>query len=601
MISTAKYLWDEKSMNIRGALMSHEMKRRMFWALFGLVLLGAFLTVPCCWSQQEGDMVGEAGGDVSEIEAKLDQPVGPINIAGVKWRDFLNVLSKQTGVTFIPSPKVTTNVDVNLSKTTLRSILDEFLPLHGLAYQITPTAVKVITEGEVVPPDVVLLERTFLIQYTTVEKIKNAIQLLKSPEGQIVADPTAKQIIVKDTADVLMEMEALVQKLDVPTTTRIFKIRYVDTKIVMDQIKEILSGEKGSIQEDPKTGTLIITDIPENLERAAKIIEEIDVKTDLTVIKINFADPKEVIKMAKEFLGEEAYIEYDERTNQIIIDDIPSRVEKVRELIRRLDEPEKVVYIEAEIVDFSLTDKMELGFDWEIGKSVNIHSVSEAIWLEPLLKVINGSASMTYLQPENYKVAIKAMEDTGHAKVLASPRVLVKNNEGAKLQVGTEEPYSVRSTRGYGGGYRDDYGGGGDYYSQRTRDVGIILDVEVKINEAGYVEMDIRLENSSAELVNLSGVENSGLRVRKSEVETITPAKDGRTVVVGGLIEESKNSSVAGLPLLSRIPLIGWLFGKYVKTNSRHKLLLLDIVLRPFVELFVLGKGIFLQNLRRSF
>lgn len=542
-----------------------ELSLRLSCLFISFALLLLIFGGSCCWAQEEE-------GSTAEIEAKLEKNFPSLVITGIDWPNFFSLLSKQAGVTIVPSPKVQAKgkVDVSLTDVTLRNILDEFLPLHGMYAEITPSAVKVMTEEERPEVPETYYTRTFVIKYTSVDKITQAIQPLKTPGGTIIEDQATKQIVVTDTASALSEMEEMIEKLDVETITRIFKIKYTDTEMIINQIQDILSGEKGSIQEDPKTGTLIITDIPENIERAAQIIEQLDVKTDLSVFRINFADPGEVIKLAKEFLSQDAFIEFDERTSQIVIDDIPSRVAKVADLIQRLDEPEKVVYIEAEIVDLNLTDKMDIGLDWEFGKAVDVQSASDLLALDPLIKIVGGNLNWTYLTPQNYKFALKALENTGDAKILASPRVFVKNNEGAKLQVGTEEPYSVRSNTGY----RDDRYGGNDIYTQRSKDVGIILDVEVKINDAGYVEMDIELTNSSAELVNLSGIENSGLRVRKSEVKTIAPVKDGRTVAIGGLVEEMNNVSVSGVPFLSRIPIIGWIFGKFISDKSKHKLLL---------------------------
>ena len=533
--------------------------------LFTFTVASVLLLSAPAWTQEvEGE---------GNIELKLQQVLPQINAASVSLRDFLMLLSRQTGVSFIPSPKaMSIKVDLQVTEVTLKQVLEEYLSMYGLWYQVTPTAIKIMAQDEKPPEELILKNRTFIIEYTTVDKIKSAISALKSPEGQIIADPATKQIVVTDTVEALSEMEELIKKLDVQTQTRIFEIKYVEIDEVMKQLEDIISREKGAIQEDARTGKLIITDIPENLARAEQIIAELDVETTMRVFQINFADPDDVLDLIEPLLTKDAYLEHDERTNKIIIDDIPAKLKKVEALIKSLDEPEKVVFIEAEIVDLVLSEQTSVGLDWEIGKAVDITSASDLQILEPLVNIIQGNAQWSYLRPQNFRLALNALQKTGKANVLASPRVMVKNNEGALMNVGSEEPYAVRTNRGY---YNEDrWGGGGDTYTQRSKDVGIILDVIVEINNSGYVELDIQLENSSGEFVELAGVSNSGLRVRKTEVKTIVPVKDGRTVVLGGLIQETSNRDVSGVPFLSKVPILGWFFGKLGTTAEKHKLLL---------------------------
>jgi len=536
--------------------------------LSGLLFLAFLLSLFAFPVEEARCQEEEATGS---IESKLDTVLPPISLASVEWRDFLGMLSMQTGISFLPSAKITDKVNVNLTQPmTLRQILDDFLAMQGLAYEITPTAIKVMTIGEVPQEEVLLIERIFSIKSAPVEKIREAITPLKSPEGMIIADSSTKQIVVTDTVENLSKMEELIKKLDVETITRIFPIKYVELDVVLEELREVLGGEPGNLQKDVKKNTLIVTDIPETLLRVEQIIEQLDKPTTLRVFKISFADPEEVIKLIEPFLSEEAYVELDERTSQIIIDDIPSRMEKVEEAIRRIDEPDKVVYIEAEIVDLSLNDNMKIGLDWNIGKNVDIESASDLLILEPLINVIEGKLDWTYLQPQNYRVSLEALESVGKANILASPRLLVNHNEQGVMRVGSEEPYSVRTNTRYNN--NNNYSG--DIFTLRFKEVGITLDVKVKIISSGYVHMDIELVNSSGEFVSLAGVENSGIRVKETEVKSIVTVKDGRTIVLGGLIQEKNDRTVGGIPFLSRIPILGWIFGKIETKTEKSKLLL---------------------------
>jgi general secretion pathway protein D len=101
----------------------------------------------------------------------------------------------------------------------------------------------------------------------------------------------------------------------------------------------------------------------------------------------------------------------------------------------------------------------------------------------------------------------------------------------------------------------------------------VILKVTPHINESRYVTLDVRQEVSQAQTNSLGGTESPIIRNRIAETTMVV--KDGQTLVIGGLIEETSSRSREGLPYLSKIPILGYLFGETIEVMSKKELVLL--------------------------
>jgi general secretion pathway protein D len=151
------------------------------------------------------------------------------------------------------------------------------------------------------------------------------------------------------------------------------------------------------------------------------------------------------------------------------------------------------------------------------------------------------------------------------AKVLAAPHILVSDNRDAKIQVGQQVPLLTSETYGTVGV--------APQRNYQYKDIGIILKVKPRINEGGLVSLEIIQEISTAEKITLGGTEQ--LLLNKTEASTNLVVQDGQTIVIGGLIREDTSKASSGIPFLSRIPLIGWLFGSWEDDKKRQELIIL--------------------------
>jgi type IV pilus assembly protein PilQ len=154
---------------------------------------------------------------------------------------------------------------------------------------------------------------------------------------------------------------------------------------------------------------------------------------------------------------------------------------------------------------------------------------------------------------------LTAMESMGKTKILSTPRVLVVQNESAKINVGQELP--IPST---------------DAEGNRTvqwREVGIMLDVKPQVTNDGRIFMEIKVEKAS-QGDPVATTEGLMFSINSNKAETQVLIADGETAVIGGLSEEGIQEQTSQTPGLGSIPGLGWLFRQQGKSEVRRELMI---------------------------
>jgi general secretion pathway protein D len=153
--------------------------------------------------------------------------------------------------------------------------------------------------------------------------------------------------------------------------------------------------------------------------------------------------------------------------------------------------------------------------------------------------------------------------------VISSPHILASNNKEAKIQIGTSEPiltntYTTTATSTIGV-----VEGTIEY-----KDVGIILTVTPRISDSGLITLDVQIEKSDASTKNVFDRKDVPFFDKKT-AQTVLSVLEGQTIVIGGLIEDTKKRNKGGIPILSRIPILGALFGFHDFQDKKRELVLL--------------------------
>ncbi|MCM2357105.1 MAG: type IV pilus secretin PilQ [Geobacteraceae bacterium] len=255
-----------------------------------------------------------------------------------------------------------------------------------------------------------------------------------------------------------------------------------------------------------------------------------------------------------------AAISPDARTNRVIVTDIEDRLDKMGNLLKELDLPEKQVMIEARIVEATSTFTRDLGVQWGIHYQDGAASFLGINDLDTGFGGIvsqapssgtsgpGGAIGMSFGKlTSNIQIDLRlsAAATAGLVKIISTPKVVTLNNKAAKISQGQSIPYLSLSAEG-----------------TRTEFVEAALTLEVTphITADGSIGMKIKASNNSPGTGDPPSI-------NKKEATTELQVMNGETTVIGGIYVDSDTESNTGVPFLMDIPLLGWLF----KSNSKNK------------------------------
>lgn len=508
---------------------------------------------------------------------------GPVEFTDLDIKTVAQILTGQSGVPIIVGGSVNATVSLSLNNPTIREILDSVLPANNLAYAVDDNGVIQINTPEIIERDfgvqVDLIRRVFSPQYRDIVEFEDALTGLKSPQGSIFLDSDTGRVIVEDTPDAIEAMEELILTFDIETSTEVFQIRYGNAAEIAEQLVGVVNTIDGQLLVNQRNNVIIITDTVERLARARAIIEQLDVRLEFRVIPLAFAYPEDVLPLAEIFLSENGYIDFDPRTSRVIIQDIPSIVDQIVELIQELDISPQQVYVEVDIVQinndrsFSFGTTASFGEDIGEGGDPSAPNVASATGgggffsFNPFLTTSGSGISLLDVNQGSYRIQLDALVTKDLAEVIASPRLMIEDGGFGSFTLGSQEPFATRQQNNFFNS------SSGDYFTQQFRDVGTSINLEVYASEAGYVNMFINIEDTRARRVELSNL-GEGLAVDGSFIDTSITVKDSRTVVLGGIINRNTSSTRSGVPILSSIPIIGNLFSNRSKDSAKQKLLI---------------------------
>jgi len=274
----------------------------------------------------------------------------------------------------------------------------------------------------------------------------------------------------------------------------------------------------------------------------------------------------------------EINIVVDEANNALVIRAFQRDYRAIVETIKKLDIYPKQVLIEVMLAEITLDDTTQFGIEWSRFLSSQPPNAQEVVLgarppadpFSAALTAIGIRYSIVELGGR-VSAAIHAAATRGRLKVVSSPHILASNNKEAKIQIGSSQPILTSTYSGTTGvtGAAGVIEGTIEY-----KDIGIILTVTPRVSDGGLVTMEISIEDSTVDttsLGNLTSVPVFGKRTAK----TVLSITEGQAIVIGGLIQDSKNVNKSGIPLLSRIPLLGALFGTQQYVTGKTELILL--------------------------
>lgn len=264
-------------------------------------------------------------------------------------------------------------------------------------------------------------------------------------------------------------------------------------------------------------------------------------------------------------------------TNSLIIQATPTEYQQWYSLIRELDRPAKTALIMATVAEVRLTDEEKLGFQWLLdqfrmnGNLVNIGSTSSIAPPSEGPRITFANLNGTP------RALISFLATSNKIRILSNPSIIARNGESASIQVGQDVPIltSQLTNANTGGGGPD----GGTLQTVQYRSTGVIFKVKPVIHSGGKLDLDVSQEVSAVQSTE-TGIGNSPVILTR-RLESKLTVTDGSTMLLGGLIQENRDSGHAGIPLLKDIPYVGALFR--TAANTRVERTELVILLTPYI------------------
>nr|WP_282452916.1 type II secretion system secretin GspD [Lysobacter sp. CAU 1642] len=272
--------------------------------------------------------------------------------------------------------------------------------------------------------------------------------------------------------------------------------------------------------------------------------------------------------------SEDVRISAVEEGNALLVRATAAQWESIRRVIERMDAVPLQVAIEAQIISVSLTDELQYGVRWFFenaitdqlfGEGARDLAANRRIWGDLAGSISNGSTSWTLVGP-NIGALVNIVDKLTDVRVLSAPSLVVLNNKAASINSGTQIPVTTTSINLGTGGTNTPIA------STQYVQTGITLNVTPRVNPGGLVFLEIDQEDSSAGAIPEGG---GNPPISQSTIQTEIAVQSGETVLLGGLIKQTDSKGSSGFPGLSRIPLVGGLFGNQSRNVARQELLVL--------------------------
>ncbi|MBP1633778.1 MAG: pilQ [Acidobacteria bacterium] len=342
-------------------------------------------------------------------------------------------------------------------------------------------------------------------------------------------------------------------------------------------------------------GTIVriapISVLAEEESQRRKLSEEQALSGELKVVThaLSYAKAEDLKELlVRSALSKRGDVQFDPRTNTLIIRDLPASLETAEGLLDALDRPQPQVEIEARIVQTTRDFARAIGVQWgingrmtpEIGNTTNLAFPNQGS-LSGRTGNVQGAAGGTLTSQAvnlavpaatsalgltlgsvngafNLDVALSALEKTGQGRILSSPRVSTQNNQPAEMTQGTQIPIQTVAN---------------NTVTVTFKDAALTLKVTPQITASNTVIMNIQLENASPDYTRAVGPSAIPPIDTQRAITTVL-VRDGETTVIGGIEVSTSQKQSDGTPGLNKIPILKWLFRRDSVNDESRELLI---------------------------
>jgi general secretion pathway protein D len=491
--------------------------------------------------------------------------------------------------------------------------------------------IQTLLELEKANPEDKVITQLIPLKYADPEEVKRLFTPLVSKNSIILGYAPANTVIITDMQSNIQRLAKILKQIDQPGIGQqisIIPLQNADAAKLVILLTNLFkttgaprpqaaatADKQPVIVADERTNTVVILASDVDTLRIKNLVALIDKETPrgrgrINVYYCEHASAEDLAKVLQDIPSQQAgagsvggaggtgagasaraptavvlgkvQINADKATNSLIVMADKEDYEVMEAVIKKLDIPRSMVYIESLIMEVDAKKSMDIGIRWQLFEDTRINNNRAAYGggfsgTSTAAAAVSGLINPTGLalgmltEPftiggvtvSNITAIINAVKTDDDFRILSTPQILTTDNEEARITVGENRPYQTRATTDTSGG---------TYESFEYRDVGKILKITPHVSEGRNVRLKLSLEVTALDRVATVATTASRPVTQKRTIDTTVLVQDNHTIVIGGLIDDSRNNNETKVPGLGDIPLLGWLFKTQSKADQKTNL-----------------------------
>lgn len=549
---------------------------------------------------------------------------------------FIKYISELTGRNFVVDKVVQGNVTIisptKISVDDAYRVFESVLEVHGFTTveagsvtKILPSArarsqnVEMLQAGVPTSPDDKVVTQLVRLKFTSPEEIQKVLTPLVSQTSVIISHAPSGMLIITETKSNIQKLLRIIETLDVESRedevaviplqnasatslAKIFATIYQGTAAAAGPRKPAEGARlRESIQVVPyeRANALIILANASDMGRIRNLIAMLDTEVqrsegNIHVYYLQHANAAEMVKVLnvlpeKQPQGDEAgagkpaaisknvQMMADEETNSLVIVASKDEYLVLEDVIKKLDIPRRMVYLEALIMEVDADKTLDLGVEWAAAGKFSDDTGILATGFSGAegFNLISGLNSEDPSLPAGYSFGIlkqgirigdvvfpniaavlRAVKTNSDVNIIATPQILTMDNKKAEISVGENLPFITS---------QNTTASEQDYTQYEYRDVATKLTITPHINQANTLRLEIETE---VVRLKADSAEDKPSTFKRTATTTVL-LNDTDSIVIGGIIGQDASQSEWKVPLLGDIPVLGWLFKTHSSTNRK--------------------------------
>ncbi|MDD2465134.1 MAG: type II secretion system secretin GspD [Desulfobulbus sp.] len=599
----------------------------------------------CCMVAWMAGLVpcGAANPKISQPTKDVQRYV-TIDFNDVDINLFIKYISELTKKNFIVDRQVQGKVTVisptQVSAEDAYRVFESVLEVHGYAAVPSGSVIKIVPsvearsksiatlkEGERPSGEDKVVTQIIALKYANADEVKGMLSPLVSKTSVLISHAKSGMIILTDYASNIMRLLDIINAVDVPPDNEdmvIIPLYHASADNVAKALSQLFvssPSQRGVRPEVVKiipferTNTLIVFATKSSVERVRGVVAKLDADVprregNLHVVYLQHANAEELVKVLMNLpdeqsgtrstsapsgktssmpsapaISKEIKIVADKETNSLIITGPREEFEVVDDVIKQLDIPRRMVYLEALIMEVKVSKNFNIGVQWADGSGSviggfsgkggdNAYDSLKALQSGKLpagfsLGVLDKGITIGDVTFPNLGAVVNAYKSDDDVNVIATPQILTTDNKKASIKVGENVPYITS---------KNTTSSDQDYTNYEYKDVATSLTITPQVNRADIVRLEIGVEVVKLKDTDTTTTPSTFTRT----ADTTVIVHNEETVVIGGMIGQDTTKGEYKVPLLGDVPVLGWLFKSH--SNSLEKTNLYIFITPHIVE-----------------